>query len=103
VIELFREVARRKALGEAMAMATIIRTGGSTPAEAGAKMVVAADGTVIGTIGGGYGEHRVWKAALETIRESRPRVVRVELTTDAATGEGALCGGTIEVFVEPIG
>jgi len=103
MLDLFREIARRQSLGETVAVATIVRASGSTPREVGAKMVVTQDGKVFGTIGGGYGEHKVWKAAAEVIRSGQPRLVRVELTVDVVTKEGAVCGGNLDIFVEPIG
>jgi xanthine/CO dehydrogenase XdhC/CoxF family maturation factor len=100
MIEVFREIARRRPLGESVALATIVSTRGSTPRELGAKMVVAADGSIVGTIGGGCGEHEVWQAALEALRTGEPRMVLVDLTADVVSNEGAVCGGTMEVFVE---
>ncbi len=86
-----------------MALATIIASWGSTPREVGAKMMISADGVITGTIGGGYGEHQVWQIAPEVIRAGRPRIVRVEMTAEIAASEGAICGGVIDVLVEPIG
>lgn len=103
MLELFLEIDRRRSRGERVAIATIIRAKGSTPRELGAKMVVTQEGTVVGTIGGGYGEHEVWKAAMEALKVGRPRVVHVELTSEASAKEGAVCGGTMDIFVEPIG
>lgn len=101
MIELLLEIARRRARGETVALATIVGTRGSTPRELGAKMMVAADGTIAGTIGGGCGEHEVLLAALDVIRTGRPRRVVADLTTGGE--EGAICGGVMDVFVEPIG
>ncbi len=103
MLELFRQIARRRDLGEKVALATIVRAKGSTPRELGAKMAVTQDGTVLGTIGGGYGEHEVWKVAKEVLLVGEPRMVRVELTSEVVTNEGAVCGGIMDVFVEPVG
>ncbi len=102
MIEIFREVARRTAEGETVALATIVETRGSTPRERGAKMMVTAEGRIVGTIGGGCGEHEVFQAALEVIRTGEPRLVEVNLTADMVSNEGALCGGIMEVFVEAL-
>ena len=102
MIEVFRELARRRGQGEVVALATIVATRGSTPRELGTKMMVAADGSIAGTIGGGCGEHEVWQAALETIRTGQPRIVRVDLTADVVSNEGAVCGGVMDVFVEAL-
>ncbi|MGI5836679.1 MAG: XdhC family protein [Chloroflexota bacterium] len=103
MLDLFREIDRRQNRGERVAVATIVRTTGSTPRELGAKMVVTQDGKVIGSIGGGYGEHEVWKAAAEVVKLGQPRLVHVELTSNVVTNEGAVCGGAMDIFVEPIG
>lgn len=103
MLELFREIARRRVAGETVVLATVVSTKGSTPREPGAKMVVSADGSIMGTIGGGFAEHEVWKLAPEVIRSGVPRMMRVELTADVASNEGALCGGVMEIFIEPVG
>jgi xanthine dehydrogenase accessory factor len=103
MLEVFREIARRVAEGETVALATIVTAKGSTPRGIGSKMMIAADGSIVGTVGGGIGEHEVWRAAPDVIRTRVPRVVHVELTNDSAAREGAICGGTMDVFVEAIG
>ena len=88
--------------GESAALVTIIRTQGSTPQRVGAKMLVFADGRTIGTIGGGcYENDAFWKArrALET---RRPLVARYELADDIAEESGLICGGQMEVYIEPL-
>ncbi|HEX2923366.1 MAG TPA: XdhC family protein [Chloroflexota bacterium] len=102
MLELFREIARRRDRGETVAMATIVSSKRSTPRGVGARIMVAADGSIAGTIGGGCGEHQVCLAALDVIRSGNPKMVRVELTNEVASNEGAACGGVMEVFVEPI-
>ncbi len=102
MLDIYREVARRRANGEIVALATVIKVRGSTPREPGAKMVVATDGRIFGTIGGGCGEAEVQRAALEVISSRQPRMVHVDLTADTESVTGAICGGTMEVFVEPI-
>lgn len=96
------------ALGEAMkraedvALVTIVATNGSTPQRVGAKMLVYADGRTVGTIGGGcYESDAFWKAraALESRKATR---VKYELDDDFAQEHGLVCGGQMEVFIEPI-
>ncbi len=85
------------------ALATIFRTKGSTPRKAGARMLVYRDGRTLGTIGGGCcGESEVRLQALDVIDEGVPRVHRVSMTADIAAAEGMSCGGTLEVFIEPV-
>jgi xanthine dehydrogenase accessory factor len=98
--EFYAEIARRTAQGATVALATIIRTKGSTPRGPGGKMLIAEDGTTLGTVGGGCGEAEVLHAAQEVIRAGTPRLVSVDLTADFAA-DYDVCGGLMEVFVEP--
>lgn len=101
-IAFYREVARRVAAGEPLALVTVVRTAGSVPREPGAKMAVTASGEIIGTVGGGYPEHRATRAALAAISLREPAMLHLELTADAAGRMGAICGGTMDVFIEPL-
>lgn len=103
MLEVFREIARRRHRGETVALATIVASRGSTPREVGTRMMIAIDGATAGTIGGGYGEHQVCQIAPEVIRAGRPRIVHIEMTAEIAASEGAICGGVIDVLIEPIG
>jgi xanthine dehydrogenase accessory factor len=85
-----------------LVLATVVSTGGSAPREAGARMAVLPDGSIVGTVGGGILEKRVIEDALEVLRENAPRLVRYELT-QGQQGIGAECGGRCEVFLEPVG
>ena len=100
--EVFRAISDSLERGEAAALVTIIRTEGSTPQRVGAKMLVYADGRSVGTIGGGcYENDAFWKArkALET---RRSLVARYELADDIAEESGLICGGQMEVYIEPL-
>lgn len=88
--------------GQLVALATVIAVKGSTPRDAGSKMLIAADGGLVGTIGGGCGEAEVLLAAGEVLETGIPRLVRVELTDDYLSWSPAVCGGVMEVFVEPL-
>lgn len=87
--------------GETVAIATIVSTRGSTPREVGAKMVVTAWGEILGTIGGGCGEADVRREAIEVIRTGKPKIVRVDLLDDISSDSPAVCGGIMNVFIEP--
>lgn len=87
--------------GETLAVATIVSTRGSTPREVGAKMVVTAWGEILGTIGGGCGEADVKREAIEVIRTRKPRMVRVDLLDDISSDSPAVCGGIMNVFIDP--
>ncbi len=83
-------------------LATIVEAAGSTPREVGAKMLVCADGTTFGSVGGGCGERQVKTAALRSLLTTRaPELVEVDLTDDLGTRGGDVCGGRMWIFVEP--
>ncbi len=86
---------------ETLAIATIVSTLGSTPREVGAKMVITASGEILGTVGGGCGEAEVRREAVQVIRSRRPALVRVELMDDIESNSPAVCGGILNVFVDP--
>jgi xanthine/CO dehydrogenase XdhC/CoxF family maturation factor len=84
------------------ALATVISTRGSTPRKNGAKMVVDPQVGLVGTVGGGCGEAEVIQAAQEVMETGEPRIVRVDLTDDPLSWSGSVCGGILDVFVEPL-
>jgi len=88
--------------GQKAALVTVISTEGSTPQKAGAKMVVYADGRIVGTIGGGCVEAEMTWRARQAIDERRAQVASYELTADQAGEDGLICGGRMEIFIEPI-
>jgi xanthine dehydrogenase accessory factor len=100
--EVFRAVVRAIEEGERAALVTIVSTSGSTPQRVGAKMLVYEDGRSVGTIGGGCYEHDAAGKAREAIRLRHPHVVRYNLNDDLAAESGLICGGQMEVYIEPI-
>jgi xanthine dehydrogenase accessory factor len=99
---VFDAVARALERGEPAALVTIVRTQGSTPQRIGAKLLVFADGRTVGTIGGGCYEADAALRARSLMGGGRPEVVRYELSDDFAQESGLVCGGQMEVFIEPI-
>jgi xanthine dehydrogenase accessory factor len=90
------------ARGETVALVTIVRARGSTPQRVGAKMLVYADGRTVGTIGGGcYESEAFWKAR-DAITTGKPALVRFDLNDDIAGESGLICGGQMDVFIEPL-
>ena len=88
--------------GEAAALVTVIRAQGSTPQRAGAKMLVFADGRTIGTIGGGcYESDAIGKARL-ALGDGQSQIVHYELNDDFAQENGLICGGRMDVHVDPL-
>lgn len=84
------------------ALATIVSARGSTPREAGARMLIYRDGRFAGTIGGGCGEAEVRQAALDVIDTGVPKLVTIDLRGFFGDDQ-EVCGGRIEVFIEPVG
>ena len=80
------------------ALATVVRSSGSTPQEPGARMLLRPDGSTVGTIGGGAIEHHVIGELRACVIDGRPRSVHKDLVRDL----GMCCGGRMEVFVEPV-
>lgn len=88
--------------GEAAVLATVVAARGSTPRGTGSKMLIEADGRLVGTVGGGCGEGQVIMAARDVMETGTPQVVHVDLT-DAIDGwSPAVCGGIMEVLLEPV-
>ncbi|MGD1210901.1 MAG: XdhC/CoxI family protein [Candidatus Acidiferrales bacterium] len=100
--DLFEEIVRMRRAGERGALATIVHTNGSIPSYESSRMLVREDGSIAGTIGGGCVEAEVWAAAKEVIQAEQPRKMTFNLNQDAAYDAGLICGGTLEIFVEPI-
>jgi len=100
--EVFAALSDALARGEEVALVTITSSTGSTPQRVGAKMLVFADGRTVGTIGGGCYENDAFWKAREAIKARRPLNVKYELTDDIAEENGLICGGQMEVFIEPV-
>lgn len=88
--------------GRRSVLATVIATRGSVPRHAGSKMLIEPGGELFGTIGGGCGEADVIAAAEGVLTTGEPRVIRVELTDPVDSWSPAVCGGVMEVLIEPI-
>ena len=100
--EVFAAVSDALDKGEPAALVTIVSTTGSTPQRVGAKMLVYSDGRTVGTIGGGCYENDAFWKAREAIAQRKPQLVRYELSDDFAQETGLICGGQMDVYIEPI-
>jgi xanthine dehydrogenase accessory factor len=98
---VFEAILNAKAEGTPLILATIIRDQGSVPRHAGSKMVVYPDGRIEGSIGGGEMESRVIARAPDILASGQPEVIHVELS-DPERGDPGVCGGQVDIFVEPI-
>jgi xanthine dehydrogenase accessory factor len=101
-MDLFEEIVRMRKAGQRAALATIVHTNGSIPSYESSRMLVREDGSIAGTIGGGCVEADVWAAAREVMASETPRKMTFHLNNEASYDNGLICGGTLEVFVEPI-
>jgi xanthine dehydrogenase accessory factor len=101
-LAVYRAVTEALAEDRPCALATVLSTRGSTPRKTGAKMVVDPEKGLVGTIGGGCGEAEVIEAAKEALESGRPRIVQVNLTDDPLSWSASICGGVLDVFVEPV-
>jgi xanthine dehydrogenase accessory factor len=101
-MDVYEELVRVRNLGQKCALATIVGVRGSIPSYESAKLLVREDGSMAGTIGGGCVEAEVWTAAREVIDTEKPRRLTFNLGQDAAYDNGLICGGQLEVFVEPV-
>jgi xanthine dehydrogenase accessory factor len=88
--------------GEPVALVTVVRARGSTPQRAGAKMLVFADGRTVGTIGGGCYENDAFWKARESLVSGKQLLLHYELNDDFAQENGLVCGGQMDVHVDPL-
>jgi xanthine dehydrogenase accessory factor len=96
--EALVEIEKKNGTG---ALCTIVRSHGSTPRHVTSKMIVYPDGKILGSVGGGEVENRVIKVALEVMSERKPRLLEYNMT-DPVRGDPGICGGQLEIYVEPI-
>jgi xanthine dehydrogenase accessory factor len=101
-VDIYEEISRLRKEGRRGALATIINVRGSIPSFETAKMLVREDGTIAGTIGGGCVEAEVWEAAREVMKSEKPQSLTFNLNNNPKYDTGLVCGGTLEVYVEPV-
>src|SRR5215470_12579667 len=102
LVDIYEEITRLRQQGRRGALATIINVRGSIPSFETAKMLVRDDGSIVGTIGGGCVEAEVWQAARDVMQSEKPQTLKFDLNHDPKYDTGLVCGGTLEVFVEPV-
>jgi xanthine dehydrogenase accessory factor len=101
-MDIYEQIVQLRREGRRGAVATIVNVRGSIPSFKMAKMLVRDDGSIVGTIGGGCVEADVWQAAREVMESEKPRTLTFDLNQDPKYETGLVCGGTLEVFVEPV-
>jgi xanthine dehydrogenase accessory factor len=100
--DIFEEIARIRRERSSASLATVVSGEKGVPGKTGFKMLVYPDGTSLGTVGGGLLESKVREEALRCLHEKTSRLLEFKLDEQSAAGIGALCGGNVKVFVEPI-
>ena len=101
-VDIYEEIVKLRQEGRRGAVATIVNVRGSIPSFETAKMLVRDDGSIAGTIGGGCVEAEVWQAAREVMESEKPRTLTFNLNQDPKYDTGLVCGGTLDVFIEPV-
>ena len=101
-MDIYEEIVKLRQQGRRGAVATIVNVRGSIPAFETAKMLVRDDGSIAGTIGGGCVEAEIWQAAREVMESEKPRTLSFNLNQDPKYDTGLVCGGTLDIFVEPV-
>jgi xanthine dehydrogenase accessory factor len=102
LMDIYEEIVKLRREGRRGAVATIVNVRGSIPSFKTAKMLVRDDGSIVGTIGGGCVEADVWQAARQVMEEEKPRTLTFNLNQDPKYDTGLVCGGTLDIFIEPL-
>ncbi len=98
---IYKALSELEAVHQPAALCTVVKTSGSTPRHSTSKMLIYPDGHILGSVGGGELENRVRKEALASLQDGQPRLLSYNMT-DPSRGDAGICGGQVEVFVEPI-
>src|SRR5215475_14193134 len=101
-MDIFEEIVELRRAGRRGALATIINVRGSIPSFETAKMLVRDDGSITGTVGGGCVEAEVWQAARDVMESEKPRTLTFNLNQNPKYDTGLVCGGTLDIFIEPV-
>src|SRR5947209_2745872 len=101
-MDIYEQIVELRRQGRRGAVATIVNVRGSIPSFRTAKMLVRDDGSIVGTIGGGCVEAEIWQSAREVMEKEKPRTLSFNLNQNPKYDTGLVCGGTLEVYVEPV-
>jgi xanthine/CO dehydrogenase XdhC/CoxF family maturation factor len=100
--DILQQAADWRSAGRGVALATVVKTWGSSPRPAGSKLAVADDGAFVGSVSGGCVEGAVIEEAQAAIRDGMPRLLDFGVSDEQAWEVGLACGGKVEIFVEPV-
>jgi xanthine dehydrogenase accessory factor len=101
-VDIYEQIVKLRSEGRRGAVATIVNVRGSIPSFETAKMLIRDDGSIVGTVGGGCVEAEVWQAAREVMESEKPRTVTFNLNQNPKYDTGLVCGGTVDIFIEPV-
>ncbi len=101
-MDIYSEIAKLRKEGRKAALATIIQVQGSIPSYESSKILIRDDGSIVGTVGGGCVEADVWSVAQDVMREEKPRRLHFNLNAQPEYDNGLVCGGSLDIFIEPI-
>ena len=101
-VDIYEEIVQLRQQGRRGAVATIVNVRGSVPSFETAKMLIRDDGSIVGTVGGGCVEAEVWQAAREVMESEKPRTITFNLNQNPKYDTGLVCGGTLDIFIEPV-
>ena len=100
--DIYSEIVTALEKNEKVALATLITRVGSAPRAVGAKYLVKGDGTSLGSVGGGCVEAEVWQKAQKVMEEAKGEILHFDLTSEQLAEGGLICGGNIDIFLEPL-
>jgi xanthine dehydrogenase accessory factor/LAO/AO transport system kinase len=101
-VEILQQAASWRGAGKGVALATVVKTWGSSPRQAGAKLAVNDGGEFVGSVSGGCVEGAVIEEAMKSIADGKPRLLDFGVSDDQAWEVGLACGGKVEIFVERV-
>src|SRR5579875_1036445 len=100
--DILPDVENWRAAGEPIAVATVVRTSGSTPRPRGAKMAMTPSGQIAGSVSGGCLEGAVYTEAMDVLETGRPRLLHYGISDEMAWTVGLSCGCEVDIFNEPL-
>jgi xanthine dehydrogenase accessory factor len=100
--DIYHEIAKVLEKKEKVSLATLITRVGSAPRAVGAKYLIKGDGATVGSIGGGCVEAEVWQEAQKVMEKGEKRILHFDLTPELLAEGGLICGGNIDIFLEPL-